>query len=334
MDVILSGTTDAVTRHHRLPPPDFGLAGRDGLRYQVVTLGASGVRSRGRSLANGAFRDDAGLTERTTPRAAPAVIPVRAPEPARSAPRAYRLPVPERSSVVLMGTSVYTDPRVPSLPAVAANLAELRAALTGLFGEAVRTLAEPALTDLADIARSARSGSDTFVFYYAGHGFIGSDGRLYLGLRETDTDMPAFTALPYERIAQIIRDSPARDKVVILDCCFSGRALKGTMSPTPLATADTAGTWVLTASSSTAMAFAPVGERLTAFTGALVEILRQGVDNGEPVIRVGDLFAPLADLLASRALPVPQQRTSRSASDLALAPNPLGPEHLPRGEPS
>ena len=41
-----------------------------------------------------------------------------------------RLPDPERSRVVLIGTSIYEDEKLPDLPAVARGIEDLKAALT------------------------------------------------------------------------------------------------------------------------------------------------------------------------------------------------------------
>ncbi len=66
--------------------------------------------------------------------------------------------------------------------------------------------------------------TDELLFYFAGHGIV-SHGDLYLVLDGTLQGRLAGTALPWVNIKQIIRQSAARDKVVILDCCHAGQAV-------------------------------------------------------------------------------------------------------------
>lgn len=80
----------------------------------------------------------------------------------------------------------------------------------------------------------------------------------------------------------MLRATAVPQKVVILDCCWSGKALKGaTMGADDLAAiAAVKGTAVLTACASTAKALSPAGEDCTAFTGALTQILYEGIRGG------------------------------------------------------
>lgn len=111
----------------------------------------------------------------------------------------------------------------------------------------------------------------------------------------------------------------------MLDCCFSGRAID-TLSGegVPTGQLDISGTYVLTATAATQLALAPAGERHTAFTGALLGVLREGIPGGGPLIRVADLHRELAVALEARARPRPQQRNTDTIGDLAIARNRRG----------
>jgi hypothetical protein len=70
-----------------------------------------------------------------------------------------------------------------------------------------------------------------------------------------------------------------RAEIVIVDCCFSGRAMADCMATgRPLAERTVIdGAYLMTATAETVLARAPAGERHTTFTGALLRTLRDGV---------------------------------------------------------
>lgn len=167
---------------------------------------------------------------------------------------------PTRSQAVLVGVHSYTG--LEDLPAVAANLEGLRAALTdptvwGLPEDSCTVIAQPATAGqvLDTVRENARLAEDTLVVYYAGHGLTDPHtDELYLALPDSDPERE-YTSLRYEYLRRTLVDPavPAQRTVLILDCCYSGRALIGQMSASTLV-ADQAvvdGTCVITASAET-----------------------------------------------------------------------------------
>src|SRR5207247_5724624 len=71
--------------------------------------------------------------------------------------------------------------------------------------------------------------ADLLLVYYVGHGVVSSQGVLHLatGCTVIAEDRMEYTALPYAKVGRRVRESPARHRIVILDCCFSARALDG-----------------------------------------------------------------------------------------------------------
>jgi hypothetical protein len=49
---------------------------------------------------------------------------------------------------------------------------------------------------------------------------------LYLSLSNTEPHELPVSALPYDLVREVFRDSPAENRIVILDCCFAGRAIQ------------------------------------------------------------------------------------------------------------
>jgi hypothetical protein len=142
-----------------------------------------------------------------------------------------RLPDPARSRAVLIGTSRYTDPELSPLPAVAANLHDLGAVLTdprgtGLAGCLTLAEAPDAAAVGEELAQAAAEAEDMLLVYYAGHGLTWTNrNELYLALRHSRPNTAGTSALRCADVRQVFLDSQASVRVLILDCCFSGRAI-------------------------------------------------------------------------------------------------------------
>nr|MDT0658508.1 Clp protease N-terminal domain-containing protein [Micromonospora sp. DSM 115978] len=236
------------------------------------------------------------------------------------------LPNPDESTAILIGTSTYADDRLPDLPSVATNLDDLRAVLTdpvhGAFaGERVHVFNDPDWEDIGRIATLAVDPVDTLLIYYAGHGFAEDDG-LYLGLTGTKGAHTALTSFPYAQLRRLVLRGAARRCVIILDCCYAGTAIGWMSGDDPGAELDIRGAYVLTATARTDKAHAPEGARNSAFTEALLHVLRDGIDGGGEVIRIEDLLPALTRHLRANGRPLPRQRASDTIGDLAIGRNP------------
>lgn len=150
-------------------------------------------------------------------------------------------------------------------------------------------------------------------------------GELFLALPGSDPEDPGFTALPYEALRALFVDSGrirARTRIIILDCCFSGRAIPAMSGDLVSGMVDIEGVYVLTATAANRTALAPPGERYTAFTGALLDLLRDGVPDGPDLLSLDVIFTQLTRTMSRRSLPRPEQVNVRTAAGLALRPNP------------
>lgn len=90
------------------------------------------------------------------------------------------------------------------------------------------TVADPATGTEAGsaLARVAQEATDPLLIYYGGHGLVDDRGRLHLALPGTEATHPRWSALPFETLREELADSPAAIRVLILDCCFYGRAIE------------------------------------------------------------------------------------------------------------
>jgi len=234
--------------------------------------------------------------------------------------------------VLLAGTGSHrSGSALPQVAAVATSLTEAGSALTercGVDPACLRVLTDPAdpIELGTALAEAAEQATDVLLFYYIGHGVVSADGELHLATMATDDARRglAYKALPFSAVRDALANCRARVIVIVLDCCFAGRAggPLGGQGDDGLAAAQVRGTYLLAAAAHDERALAPPGEGRTAFTGALVDLLREGDPRGPRWLTLGHAYRALALALPARGLPRPRRYAGGLADDLALAPNP------------
>lgn len=250
-------------------------------------------------------------------------------------------PDQQRSWAVLAGTSDYAEQsHLDHLPGVHNNLVALERALTnsdtGVFAPERCTVVSNPDTPrsfMSRLRRAAGQAEDVLFVYYAGHGVLGGrNADLYLTVRETDEYQPESTAVAFDAVSQVIEDSPAKTKILILDCCFSGRAI-GAMSSdsAALSKINVSGTYILTSTEANRESRAVPGERYTAFTGELLSILSDGLPGRQTDVLLADLYAPLQAAMARRGFPRPRNAVGDTSGNVVvrrareLTPAPAAP---------
>lgn len=164
-----------------------------------------------------------------------------------------------------------------------------------------------------------RRRDDLTLLYFTGHGLKDDDGKLYLAMTNTLRDNLLFTGLPAEQVDQAMESCVSRQKVLVLDCCYSGAFPAGRV-----AKADTAvhalerfqgrGRTVLTASDATQYSFEgdqPHGRAVqSVFTHHLVAGLRDGSADldGDGDITLDELYSYVHDRVVAE---MPQQRPKK-----------------------
>ena len=202
-----------------------------------------------------------------------------------------RLPDPQRSRAVLIGTGKYADGKLPNLPVVGRTIGDLAAALTDPVYGIIPKNNCTVLKDEADIRligrrlRSAASeAEDLLLVFFVGHGLVGARRHdLYLGLPDSESADPEFTSLEYDKLRSSVLDSTAATKIIILDCCFSGRVVSEAMADPVtqmVGQIDVDGTYVLTSAERDKVALIRPGENYTAFSGRFLDLIRNGVPAG------------------------------------------------------
>ncbi len=134
---------------------------------------------------------------------------------------------------LLVGVNRYADAAISDLKVCASDVQAVYDLLTtnGYESDRVRLLLSPGepnfpatrieiLAALTSVAQAAGE-SDLLLFYFSGHG-IDHDGQAYLLPADARYVAIADTAVNLNRVKQIIQESAARAKVIILDACHSG----------------------------------------------------------------------------------------------------------------
>jgi Caspase domain/WD domain, G-beta repeat len=251
-----------------------------------------------------------------------------------------------RSRAVVMGTSNYAF--LTPIPAVEYSMRRMGRLLTGpLCGwPPDRVLCfqnEAGPGEIPDRLITAFDGvSDIALFYFAGHGQIAPDDQLCLGLVQSrpEPNRRVATSLRFSDVRQVLQDSAAAIKIVILDCCFAGLATPGVLAGSSDVLDLTAGTGAYTMAATSAYATAwfeetpGLAEPQTYFTKYLADVVERGIPGQPFLLRLDPVFKQVRDNLAADRRPVPRSRAVNDAREFVFAYNAAPPDthHDPERE--
>lgn len=138
--------------------------------------------------------------------------------------------------------------------------------------------------ELKESIRELFSGdSETALFYFSGHGHVETTGG-YLVASDTKT---GDDGIPLMEILTFANQSTARNRVIVLDCCFSGIA--GAIISNPTSSELKEGTTILTAS--TADQYASEKNGVGVFTTLFVDALNGAAGNLVGDVTPGSVYA-------------------------------------------
>ena len=187
------------------------------------------------------------------------------------------------------------------------------------------------------MAPRAAAVSDVVV-YYVGHGQVPEGNELCLALRSTRQKFVSASSLRVKDLASALRDSLRNHRLyIILDCCFSATAVTEFLAASALDVAvslstrafPSQGTALLCATSASEVAWALRNDRYAMFSGALLDVLRNGHKLWPPRLSLEAIGSETRNLINQRhpdksSLPQvhsPGQRGGNVAH-VGLFPNP------------
>ncbi|MFJ5707035.1 caspase family protein [Streptomyces sp. NPDC093105] len=222
-------------------------------------------------------------------------------------------PAAPSSRAVLLGVHAFAG--FPGLDGVAKNIPGLVEQLThperGLLRQAdceILPADSPRDRFLTAVSTAAEEASDLLLVYYAGHGHHPRGGQGLLLATKESSHGRKFHSIDYNEIRECVDHSLARHKVVIVDCCYSGYAVRMGGEDRPEdEDFGIEGACVLTSAAATEESLCtPAG---SVFTLALTDLLRDGITGplgdgrrGEEQrhLTTGDVLTVLRSRLADR----------------------------------
>ncbi|MFI2280784.1 caspase, EACC1-associated type [Nocardia beijingensis] len=190
--------------------------------------------------------------------------------------------------VLLIGTEHTDSPKLSDVPAVRTSLADLEQRLVDSCDVPpanIRVVLDPPDPVMLDavIRATAAAATDVLLIYFVGHGLVAAGNELFLSTVATvdiTKNRPASQALEFSAIPAALSTSTASTVLVVLDCCYSGRARLGS---------DIADGLLLVSATPWGPALVRDGAEHTVFTGALLQVLAAGDPNGPPLTTLARL---------------------------------------------
>ena len=229
---------------------------------------------------------------------------------------------------VLVGINHYDDPFIASLKVCVDDATAIQQALAGRYQTAclltdatldhLPTRAN-ILGELSIVAQTA-SEDDLLLFYFSGHGKA-EGGESYLLARDTRVAALKQTAVAMKDVRDIIEQSTAHAKVIVLDACHSGASIgktAPTMTPEFIKRVfeEAEGMAVLASCKQGQQSWEWQAERRSVFTYFLLEALSGKADfDGKGFVTVSDASRYVTDGVKAWAVErgVPQTPTLQYA---------------------
>lgn len=246
-------------------------------------------------------------------------------------------------ALLVANSKFYEDPDLLELKAPVYDMARMQEALThpatGIFSpERVELLPNARCADVVrtmDNFFQSCDADDTLLLYYSGHGKLDLYNEFFLCASDTRLDRLDSTAVKDEQVNAMMRKSPARVFVLVLDCCSSG-AWKGTkeLLPVPL---RGQGRFLLSSSrAGQNSADAAIRTESSPFTRYLVEAITEAdVDvDANGYVDIDEIYRYIDRSLADAGPQQAQRDFDRSAGSVALARRPATAEEKLEPEPT
>ncbi|WP_159833346.1 caspase family protein [Burkholderia sp. 8Y] len=140
--------------------------------------------------------------------------------------------------------------------------------------------------------------------YYVGHGQTDDQGHLSLLVRSSHRGMESETGIRASDLARVLKvAAPQQRRIVVLDCCFSEAAarefigMSATLDQAVAATAakdlsdeePSRGTLLMCSSPVGEVSIGPPNAKITLFSGAILEVLREGAEGYAEQLSFADI---------------------------------------------
>ncbi|GAA0351290.1 caspase family protein [Streptomyces turgidiscabies] len=229
------------------------------------------------------------------------------------------------SRALLVATGSYGDVGLPDLPGVHKGARALADVLISsqpepaFAADKLRLMIDP--EDPRDILRAVQTAADeardVLMLYFAGHGLVSQRGELQFATRSTEPGVD-YTTVRYNDIRELVASSRAKRSLVVLDACYSGRALDVMGPYTGMQEAPS--TYLLASAGARSASFVD-SEGVPIFTQQLIDVLNFGDAEAPEILTIREIHQILAYRARRDGHPLPELRANETGHALALARN-------------
>jgi TPR repeat protein len=236
----------------------------------------------------------------------------------------------EKTFVLLIGSGKFSNDFHP-IPPVKGNLEDLFRLLTdkrhiGIPRDNVLVSFNESHVEIQKhlLQASRRPDTETLMVYFTGHGHKSDIRRLSLITADTEKiGDEIIGGIDFDFISnKVLKISAAKQKILILDTCHSGIATQG--DDGLLAGVDVKGSYILSSSPGDEVSYFEKSARNTYFTGALLDVLENGVDGPYEMLTLDDLYSGSKRLMDEKKFPLPTAKSELNipSSRFFIARNP------------
>ncbi len=227
----------------------------------------------------------------------------------------------DNTYAVLIGCGDYNK-NFPDIPPAKGNIEDMTLLLTdkrcmGLQPQNIFTLFNGTSDKIQSLLykTSRIQGIQTLIIYYVGHGYQAGAKKLFLTATNTEKidDITIFGGIDYNFIKNdILQQSQAKQKIVLLDACHSGLAAQSAYYSSY--DIDVEGTYVLASSAGDEPSYFLPEDRNTLFTGAMIQLLKNGVESTQEMVSLKDLYEKSKEILVEKSYPSPIPKNNLNIS--------------------
>lgn len=243
------------------------------------------------------------------------------------------------TKAILIGNSEYEGWPDLNIKNIDVNLKELKAVLcdpnlVGIRDDPSFTTVLPNMPKtkiLLSIEETVEkcTEEDTLLIYYAGHGLLLEEdmNKLFMSTADTISRHKKTTCVSSEELKEKLAVCKARNKIMILDCCYAARMVKGLQSDLDSLRraqwSNSEGIYFLMSSDiDTPSRFDPDDDKIpTFFTQKMIQTIKDGADRGNSIWTLDDFYENMKTGWNVKKAPEPLRLTVNTIGELPFCYN-------------
>ena len=234
---------------------------------------------------------------------------------------------PKSTIAILIGSSEYEQDFSP-IPNIRNNILDLKTTLAkdsllGIPSQNIIEILDKTHDKTIELISQSISNPhfDTLIFYYSGHGYPTLEGQLFLTTTNSKKATIKYTSLPFEDIRVLFEESHLQNKIIIIDCCYSGLAAMSDTQTVVEFGQEVNGTYILTSSPHNSKSYFDEDVRNTFFTSELISLINSGIDSKLAFLSLDDAYQSIQRAMKKKKLPEPRKKNTLNVADFYFCRN-------------